>query len=92
MLRSQYGGVEWGGLIDMWMDLLSLGGPTLPCRSDCQVLIIYQFDILMLVFVRTPSKFVSLKEDFFGGGGGWRRSGKDIAASRFDNLQRVLPY
>lgn len=54
----------------MWMDLLSHGGPTLPCRSDCQVLIIYQFDVLMLVFVRTPSKFVSLQEDFFFFDGG----------------------
>jgi len=54
----------------MWMDLLSHGGPTLPCRSTCQVLIIYQLDILMLVFVRTPSNFVSLQEDLFWGAWG----------------------
>jgi hypothetical protein len=72
----------------MWMDLLSHGGPTLPCRSDCQVLIIYQFDILMRVFVRTPSKFVSLKVEFYFGLGG---SGKDTATSRLVNLQRILP-
>jgi hypothetical protein len=76
--------------MDMWMDLLSHGGPALPCRWDCQVLIIYQFDILMLVFVRTPSKFVSLQEGFFFGLGGC--IGKDISASRLVNLQRILPY
>jgi hypothetical protein len=57
----------------MWVDLLSHGVPTLPCRSDCQVLIIYLFDILMLVFVRTPLKFDLCRRVFFGlvvGGGG----------------------
>jgi hypothetical protein len=43
------------GWIDGW-NCYAMEAQPLACRSDCQVLIICQFDILALLFLRTPIK------------------------------------